>query len=1207
MPERAEALDRVRLGDAGILLISPEQLRSVSVRRVLEQREIGAWVVDEAHCLSQWGHDFRPDYRYIGRFIRRRAGDDALPPVWCLTATAKPDVTRDIVDYFRDTLDIELRVFDTGAQRTNLEFVVVETTDDRKFDSVHQLLETELSASTRGGAIVYCATRARTEQMAEFLRSKGLAADHFHAGLLPDTKRSVQEAFIAGERRVIVATSAFGMGIDKPDVRAVIHADVPGSLENYLQETGRAGRDQKSARCVLLYTTSDVERQFGLAARSRLRRDEIQEVLRAIRSLDRRQRLDGEVVATPGEILLEDQEKRFERDSATDDTRVRTAVAWLEEAMLVSREENRVRVFPSSLLVASVEEARARLARATIPGAYRLKLLRLVEALFDAPPDRGLSTDELMSTVALTPADLRAALHDLAALGIASNDTVITAFVHAGVARSSRNRLRAAMALEEALIALLREMAPDLEPGETSTLHLRHATARLKAEGHVGVLQELLWRLIRSIAADGRDDAGVGGSLTVRRHDRDTVQVTLRRKWSDLERTAELRRAATVRLLEHLLATLPAGIAGTDLLTETTMGKLVAALREDILIRATARSPEKLMERALLWLHEQEVIQLNRGLTVFRPAMTIRISGDRRRSFTATDFASLQIHYDEQVRQIHVMAEYAEQGLRSMTGALQMAMDYFSMPETEFLQRWLAHRGSEMGRQTTAESWRAIVEDLKNPDQRAIVADNREQTNVLVLAGPGSGKTRVIVHRVAYLLRVRRENPRSIIALTYNRHAAVEIRRRLAELLGDDARGVTVMTCHALAMRLVGASYAGHVRQPDTADFDEVLRQAIALLRGDGLPPEEADEVRRRLLAGFRWVLIDEYQDLSLEQYDLISALAGRTLNDADSKLTLLAVGDDDQNIFAFAGASVEFIRRFEADYDARLLYLTGNYRTTTHIIDAANAVIAPARERMKAKSPLTIDRARRDLEAGGVWERRDPVAQGRVQVLPAGNTQISQARSAVAELKRLASLDPGWEWSRCAVIAREWSFLDPVRALCESEGIPSQLAREEALPVWRLRETQALVRWLRDRDPGVIASAEIAVWLAKQPDTAWTALLGEAIEEYELETGGAEVPIAHTIEWLAEWSRETRRRQQGLLLLAAHRAKGLQFDHVIVLDGAWHRVSRDEDPDAPRRLYYVAMTRARHTLGLMRLAPGQPLQRSLRSLPAGGIARSCG
>ena len=107
-PERSDVFDRVRLGDARILIIAPEQLRSVSVRRVLDQREIGAWVLDEAHCLSKWGHDFRPDYRYVGRFIRKRAGEEPVPPVLCLTATAKPDVIAEIADYFKDEIGIHI-------------------------------------------------------------------------------------------------------------------------------------------------------------------------------------------------------------------------------------------------------------------------------------------------------------------------------------------------------------------------------------------------------------------------------------------------------------------------------------------------------------------------------------------------------------------------------------------------------------------------------------------------------------------------------------------------------------------------------------------------------------------------------------------------------------------------------------------------------------------------------------------------------------------------------------------------------------------------------------------------------------------------------------------------------------------------------------------------------------------------------------------
>ena len=1197
MPERAEALDRVRLGDAGILIISPEQLRSVSVRGVLRQREIGAWILDEAHCLSKWGHDFRPDYQYIGRFIRERAEDEPIPPVLCLTATAKPAVRDEIVDYFDRKLGISLRLFDGGARRTNLEFDIVRTSGAEKHSHIHEILAAELSEHEQGGAIVYCATRRRTEEIAEFLRAKGASADHFHAGLPPETKKNVQDSFISGELRVIVATNAFGMGIDKPDVRVVIHADIPGSLENYMQEAGRAGRDQQRARCVLLYEPQDIERQFSMSARSRLTRREIHGVLRALRNLDRKRRLNGDVVATPGEILGEDEDHEFERDSTTDDTRVRTAVAWLEDAELLTREENRVQVFPSSLLVESIEEAERRLRRARIADEYRSQLVTICRALMAADPDDGISTDELMAEAGLTPEGVRAALYDLERVGIASNDTAITAFVHRGVKRASRERFEQAAALERALIDLLRELAPDMEKGDSSPLHLRLATQKLKDDGLCYALPERLRRIVRSIASDGRGEGGGGGSLGVRGRDRETMQITLQREWNALEKTAELRRAAASRLLDHLLACLPPNVRGTDLLAETTMGKLLTAIKSDMTLASEVRAPDRLMTRTMLWLHEQEVIRLNRGLTVFRPAMTLRLRPERR-GFASTDFASLKLHYDEQILQIHVMAQYVEQGLGATADALRLAMDYFSLTGEEFLRRWLPGRDKEISRQTTPESWRMIVESLNNPAQRRIVADDREQTNVLVLAGPGSGKTRVLVHRIAYLVRARRENPRGILALAYNRHAAVEIRRRLADLIGGDARGVMVLTCHGLAMRLVGASFSGHANRLDDSDFREILRQAVALLRGEGLPSDEADEYRSRLLAGFRWILVDEYQDIGADQYELISALAGRTLPDEDDRLSLLAVGDDDQNIYAFNGASVKFIRRFEQDYGAKPSYLTDNYRSTGHIIEAANAVIEPARHRMKMGRPIHVDRAREKSPPGGSWAERDPVARGRVQILRAGDSPISQAQVVVAELRRLAGLVPDWDWSGCAVLAREWAYLDPLRSLCELEEIPVQMGNEETSVVWHLRETQALVRWLRERDSHLVMNTDVDEWLASQPEGPWIELLSEAITEYGLETGGVETPVDHFIEFLAEWGREVRRRQRGLMLTTAHSAKGLEFDHVAVLDGGWDRVGRGEDSDATRRLYYVAMTRARQTLALTRLPGPHPMQDALLDVP---------
>ena len=1204
MPERADALDRVRLGDAGILLISPEQLRSVSVNRVLKQREIGAWVLDEAHCLSKWGHDFRPDYRYVGRFIRERAGEEPPPPVLCLTATAKPDVIVEIAAYFKEELGITLKVCDGGARRTNLEFVVARTSTSTKFTDIHQILTADLPADGQGGAIVYCATRQQTQEVAEHLQAKGMEVEFFHAGLPPETKKNVQERFIGGELRVIAATNAFGMGIDKPDVRLVIHADIPGSLENYLQEAGRAGRDQQAARCVLLYTLDDVERQFGMSARSRLTRREIHGVLRALRNLDRKlkrhQRAEGEVVATAGEILGEDEDEDFKRDSATDDTRTRTAVAWLEEAELLTREQNQVQVFPSSLRVRSYEEARAKLQKARIKDAYRSQLLKIAEALIDADPDEGISTDELMAASGLSPEGVRTAMYDLERLGIASNDTVLTAFVHAGVQRASHQRFDQAANLETALIDLLRETAPDMEKGDTWPLHLRLATQRLKDDGHSYALPERVRRIVRSIAADGRGEGGGGGSLGVRAYDRETIYITLQRDWESLKKTAELRRAAARRLLDHLLSNVPSGTRGTDLLVETTLGKLLTAVKSDMTLASQVKDPGKLTDRALLWLHEQEVIRLNKGLAVFRQAMTIQLKPERR-GFAQADFKPLELHYNEQKLQIHVMAEYVQRGLEAMADALRMVMDYFSLRREEFLRRWLPDREQkELERQTTPESWQIIVESLKNPIQRRIVADDREQrNNVLVLAGPGSGKTRVLVHRIAYLIRARRENPRGILALAYNRHAAVEIRRRLAELIGDDAKGVIVLTLHALAMRLVGASFTGRANSLNEGDFQGILRQAVDLLRGEGLEPDEADEYRTRLLAGFRWILVDEYQDIGPDQYELISALAGRTLSEEDDKISLFAVGDDDQNIYAFNGSSVAFIRRFEEDYTAKPAYLTDNYRSTVNIIAAANAVIEPARERMKTGHPIHVDRARAKEPAGGAWAEFDPVARGRVQILQAGDTPISQAQSVVAELKRMSGLTSGWDWSACAVIAREWRYLDPVRSLCELEGIPVQMANEEFTGVWHLRETRRLVDWLRERESRLVTSAELNDWIDQQAKGPWIELLQEAVAEFALETGGTETAVEHFIEWLAEWARDVRRRQRGLLLLTAHRAKGLEFAHVIVLDGGWDRIGRNEDIDAPRRLYYVAMTRARQTLALARLPRPHPFQDSLSDLPS--------
>lgn len=1179
LPERQDALDKVRMGDAAILLISPEQLRSTTVRSVLAQREVGLWVLDEAHCVSKWGHDFRPDYRYVSRFIKESSGDDPAP-VLCLTATAKPDVVQDIRSHFHERLGAELTLLDGGASRSNLSFQVLPTQRSTKLTDILDAIEAGLPREGASGAVVYCATRSATERVAEFLKQQGIAAERYHAGLSADEKREIQEDFRVGNLRVIAATNAFGMGVDKPDIRLVVHGDVPGSLENYLQEAGRAGRDRDPAQCVLLFNTEDVDRQFSLSARSRLARHEIGAILKALRRLDARTGKEGKIVATPGEIVHEEKDRDFQRDSNTDDTRVKTAVAWLEEAHLLNREENRVQVFPASLRVRSMAEVREILTAAEITQRRRDDLTAIVQHIINAPQEEGITTDELCGISGLTVSGVRKALADLEALGIAKDDTNITIFVHVRVENASPKRFEAASRLEADLIEILREEAPDAEIDEVLPCHLASVAQMLRERGHASVRPDIVEGLLRGVAQDGRDMEGGRGNIGLRKASKGSLMVRLQRSWAIIDQTAELRRQAAERLMSHLIEKVQAGLKGKDVAVETTLGDLLFAINSDALLRASVNDPSKLMDRALLWLHEQQVVTVGKGLSVFRSAMTLHIN-QKGGGFTAQHFAPLEDHYGEQTIQTHVMAAYAAKGMENIETAQKLAHDYFAMDEADFMKAWMPGRMSEFRRQATPQTYAEIVDDLGNTTQAQIVRDDREQTNVLVLAGPGSGKTRVLVHRVAYLVRIKREDPNGILVLAYNRHAAAEIRERLRRLIGDDARFVTVLTIHALAMRLVGASFAGRAGA-ETPDFDTLLTDAARLLRGDGLDKVEAEALRETLIQGFRWILVDEYQDVGPEEYALIAAVAGRSIDDPDQRISLFAVGDDDQNIYSFAGASVRHIRQFEQDYSAKPIFLTDNYRSSGNIVSAANAVIEGARERMKTGQGITVDQSRRKDPPGGVMEKLDPVAQGRVQILgcPAGNE--AQALAAVDEMVRLSKLVPDWSWNRAAIISRDWRKLLPVRDFAEARGIPVEMANENLPSVWRTREMQAFIRGLREGRGRMVSLGDLTDLLNAIPSNRWTDQIGEGLGVFAREVDGKAIPSPDVIEWFAEWSRDSWGEQHGLKLLTAHRAKGLEFDDVVIMDGGWERPSRNEDQDAPRRLFYVAMTRARRNLIVM-------------------------
>ncbi|WP_019140894.1 RecQ family ATP-dependent DNA helicase [Noviherbaspirillum massiliense] len=272
--EEAATIESIAQEKSDIVFTTPERLSDPEFIETIKQNKLDLIVIDEAHCISQWGHDFRPAYLQLGAAINALGH----PPVLALTATATENVISDI----RQQLGLpEMQVINTGIYRPNLHYRVIPTTGDEE-----KLAETiRLAKQTDGPGIIYAATVKAVEELHESLQEAGVSVACYHGQLSAKERMRNQDMFMAGACRVMVATNAFGMGIDKPDIRFVLHHQLPSSLEAYYQESGRAGRDGEASNCTLLYYPKDKRIQQFFLARRYPAPEDINEVYAALQAL----------------------------------------------------------------------------------------------------------------------------------------------------------------------------------------------------------------------------------------------------------------------------------------------------------------------------------------------------------------------------------------------------------------------------------------------------------------------------------------------------------------------------------------------------------------------------------------------------------------------------------------------------------------------------------------------------------------------------------------------------------------------------------------------------------------------------------------------------------------------------------------------------------------------------------------------------------
>ena len=930
----------------------------------------------------------------------------------------------ELVAHFREELgqDVET-ISGDRLDRDNLHYSVEEIPTARKVGRIDELLAERIGNPARGAAIIYASRRRGTEELAARLRQRGWKAEHFHAGLDPPEKKRVQDAFIAGDLPVIVATNAFGMGIDKEDVQIVVHSDVPGSIENYLQEAGRAGRDGKPARCVLLFTRGDLERQFDLSSRDRITKRDIAQILRAIRRV-RRKDVD-EIVVAPRELLrVPDTETSFGAEDRTAGTKVKIAISWLERARFVLRDENRTRVFQGVPAVHDIKAARVKMAGLDLSDSVCRRWMEVLCLLQDSDLRDGIDIDRLASLPSFrslffhlrsrfgddaarlnraATREIFRTLYEMSRAGLLESGTYFSAWIRHKTITKSPDRLEEIHGAQMKLLDLLRAEEHDLGAGDEMDISIPRLQERLRG-AEVRLINESLLKLLAGWARKG---LGRQAPIILTSEGRSGIRLGLQVGWDELRELLELRTEVGRVILKTLGRKADEQKLTGERLILFSLEDLGKAIDGRIGLASRLVDPFDTIEKTLLFLDEHHVIRLQHGMAIFRQAMTLRMREEAKgKRYANTHYRPLQDHYEGRVFQIHAIGRYVEARRSSGGAARRYVDDYFKMSTEGFKRRYFKGVRETLGRATSRESYAEIVESLGNEAQERVVTAPKER-NLMVLAGPGSGKTRVVVHRCAYLLRVQRVRPQSILVICFNRSAMHELRLRLRLLVGDLAGQVAVHTYHSLALRLTERSVAARLEAGDSEqiDFDAIIEDANRRLRGDDQPVGVApDELRDRLLSGFEYVLVDEYQDIDARQYEMITHIARRAGSDEDEDrfAAILAVGDDDQSIYEWRGASVGFLRRFEKEFEAERYYLVDNYRSTRHIIDVSNGLIRHNRDRMKTAHPIRRDPGRAHDAPGGKWQSLDPQARGQVLLLDV-EAAAAEAARVLAEIERLA------------------------------------------------------------------------------------------------------------------------------------------------------------------------------------------------------------
>ena len=1151
---RSLAIERVLSGDATLLYIAPEMLRSNTIERILMARHVVRFVIDEAHCFSAWGQDFRVDYLYIGKFIKKyqehKFGKDAMErnhgrtqiPVSCFTATAKQKVVQDICDYFKSWLGTDLQLFASSASRTNLHYSVIHVdSDGNKYNLLRSLVE-----KTDCPTIIYVSRTKRTRELAQKLTRDGISALPYNGKMDADEKVHNQEAFMSDKVRIIVATSAFGMGVDKSDVGLVIHYDISDSLENYVQEAGRAGRDPHlNAKCYVLYSDEDLDKHFVLLNQTKLSISEIQQVWKAIKVLTKQR---PHVSCSALEIA---RQAGWDNSVSDIETRVRTALSALEQSGYIERGNNIPHVYATGITVKNMDEARLRLTESPLFSKDEMQnAIRIIKSLItqkhiakaqDSEAESRI--DYLADILGLSKRDVISSVERMRQEGILADTRDISAYLQ----DISDNQRKPQQMLEN--FAKLEKYILEHIPDESLQITYKQLNDNAVHDGINTSTEKQIRTLLYFLVVKGYTHKKEDGShnLVITR-DKD-IETIIKR----FERRIEVCRFIIERLYslvkENDSEEKPLQFSVVELLND------LKSNHQSLFSDFSSLQLED-VEEALLYLSKIGAMKLEGGFLVLYNAMAIKRTKELRLRYKQEDYRMLNEFYKQKIQQIHIVGEYANLMVRDYNAALQYVQDYFQMDYHRFISKYFkGNREAEIERNVTPSKYRKLFGMLSKRQKEII--DDHESRCIVVAAGPGSGKTRVLVHKLASLLLLEDVKHEQLLMLTFSRAAATEFKQRLMQLIGNAAHFVEIKTFHSYCFDLLG-------RVGNLDEAGDVVKQAAEMIKNGEVEP---NRISKTVL------VIDEAQDMSKDDYALVTALMK-----ANEEMRVIAVGDDDQNIYEFRGSNSLYLYELAQTEHSRFFEMTENYRSFRHIVEAANDFARNIRQRIKS-API-ISTSQEDGEVRivkhpyEIQEKRvymyQPILEDVIRLQTSNNQKATDGSSD----KKNETISILTQTNEEAVI---------MLALLHSHGIKAKLVQSmDGLRFWNLAEVRY---FLKKIDQSLKETKSPII-----PDDIWETAKHQTYQKY-----ASSLALQYLHRSLQIFEQTNRAKyysdlkefvfessvedfcditESDIVVSTIHKAKGHEFDHVLML------ITHPEHPtDEILRRYYVGMTRAKQTL----------------------------